>query len=136
MQETAVELVTSPSYATHLRRLAAALRDRRETLTQSLRERSPYLRLDVVRPGGYHLWATLPDGLIDDLVVAEAVSSGVSVSPGRDFYLPGGPTQYLRFSYAAAASTDELVRGVERFCLGVRRAANDGSTDGWVAAGE
>jgi DNA-binding transcriptional MocR family regulator len=126
MQETAVELVTSPSYATHLRRLAAALRDRRETLTQSLEERSPALRLDVVRPGGYHVWATLPDGLSDDQVVAEAVSSGVAVSSGRDFYLPGGPTQHLRFSYAAAASTDELVRGVERFCLGLRRAANGG----------
>jgi len=121
MQETALELMTSPSYATHLRRLAAALRDRRQTLTQSLAERSPHLTVDAVRPGGYHLWTTLPDGMVDDQVVAEAVRQGVSVSPGRTFYLPGGPTRHLRFSYAAAASADELVRGVERLDQAVRK---------------
>ena len=121
MQETALELMTSPSYATHLRRLAAALRERRQALTQSLAERSPHLTIDAVRPGGYHLWTALPDGMVDDQVVAEAVRQGVSVSPGRNFYLPGGPTRHLRFSYAAAASADEIVRGVERLDQAVRK---------------
>ena len=121
MQETALELMTSPSYATHLRRLAAALRERRQALTQSLAERSPHLTIDAVRPGGYHLWTTLPDGMVDDQVVAEAVRQGVSVSPGRNFYLPGGPTRHLRFSYAAAASADVIVRGVERLDQAVRK---------------
>ena len=113
MQETALELMTSPSYATHLRRLAAALRQRRQTLTQSLAERCPHLTVEAVRPGGYHLWTTLPDGLVDEELVAAAVRQGVSV-------LPGGPTRHLRFSYAAAVSADEVVRGVERLDRAVR----------------
>jgi DNA-binding transcriptional MocR family regulator len=58
--------------------------------------------------------------MVDEQVVAEAVREGVSVSPGSNFYLPGGPTRHLRFSYAAAASTDEIVRGVERLDQAVR----------------
>jgi DNA-binding transcriptional MocR family regulator len=38
LQETALELMTSPVYATHLRRLATTLRDRRETMTRTLSE--------------------------------------------------------------------------------------------------
>jgi DNA-binding transcriptional MocR family regulator len=123
MQEAALELMTSPSYATHLRRLAAALRDRREALTQSLADRCPHLTIHAVRPGGYHVWTSLPDGLRDDLVVAEALRQGVSVSPGRNFYLPGGPTGHLRLSYAGAASVDEIVRGAERLDAAVRASA-------------
>jgi DNA-binding transcriptional MocR family regulator len=121
MQETALELMTSPSYATHLRRLAAALRDRRQTLTQTLAERCPHLTLDAVRPGGYHFWTTLPDGVTDDQVAAEALREGVSVSPGRNFYLPGGPTHHLRFTYAAAPSTDDLTRATTRLAQALRR---------------
>ncbi|MEI8411890.1 MULTISPECIES: aminotransferase-like domain-containing protein [unclassified Kribbella] len=114
MQETALELMTSPSYATHLRRLAAALRDRRETMIRSLAERCPHLTVRAARPGGYHVWTSLPDGVRDDEVAAEALRHAVSVSPGSAFYLPGGPKRHLRLSYVAAESLDEIVRGVER----------------------
>jgi DNA-binding transcriptional MocR family regulator len=121
MQETAVELMTSPSYATHLRRLATALRERREATTRSLAERCPHLTIHAVRPGGYHVWTSLPDGVRDDEAAAAALRHAVSVSPGSAFYLPGGVDRHLRLSYVAAASPDEIVRGVERLGDAVRR---------------
>ncbi|MGW1346092.1 aminotransferase-like domain-containing protein [Kribbella sp. NPDC002412] len=121
MQETALELMTAPSYATHLRRLAAALRDRRETTTRSLAERCPHLTVHAARPGGYHVWTSLPDGVLDDQAAAEAWRHSVAVSPGSAFHLPGGPTRHLRLSYVAAASPDEIVRGVERLDQALRR---------------
>jgi DNA-binding transcriptional MocR family regulator len=114
MQETALELMTSPSYATHLRRLATALRDRREVMIRSLAERCPHLTVRPARPGGYHVWVSLPDGVRDEDAAAEALRHSVSISPGSAFYLPGGPSRHLRLSYVAAASPDELVHGVER----------------------
>ncbi|MFG1814245.1 PLP-dependent aminotransferase family protein [Kribbella sp. NPDC049174] len=121
MQETALELMTSPSYATHLRRLATALRDRRETTMRSLAERCPHLTVRAARPGGYHVWASLPDAVRDDDAVAEGLRHAVSVSPGSAFYLPGGPNRHLRLSYVAAASPDEIVRAVERLDQALRR---------------
>jgi DNA-binding transcriptional MocR family regulator len=121
MQETAVELMTSPSYATHLRRLATALRERREATTRSLAERCPHLTIHAVRPGGYHVWTSLPDGVRDEEAAAAALRHAVSVSPGSAFYLPGGVDRHLRLSYVAAASPDEIVRGVERLGEAVRR---------------
>ena len=121
MQEAALELMTSPSYATHLRRLATALRDRRETTTRSLAELCPHLTVRAARPGGYHVWTSLPDAVRDDEAVAEALRHAVSVSPGSAFYLPGGPNRHLRLSYVAAASAEEIVRGVERLDQALRQ---------------
>jgi DNA-binding transcriptional MocR family regulator len=74
--------MTSPAYATHLRQLATALRDRRETITRTLTANCPHLTVRAARPGGYHIWASLPEGVADDQVTAEAFRQGVAVSPG------------------------------------------------------
>jgi len=120
MQETALELMTSPSYATHLRRLATALRDRRETTTRSLTERCPHLTVRAGGPGGYHVWTSLPDGVRDDEAAAEALRHAVSVT-GSACYLPGGPNRHLRLTYGAAESSDEIIRGIERLDQALRQ---------------
>ncbi len=114
LQETALELMTSPAYATHLRRLATALRHRRETMTRTLTANCPNLTVRAAGPGGYHLWASLPEGMADDQVTAEAFRQGVAVSPGNAYYAPGGPTGHLRLSYVAPSTTDEIIQGVKR----------------------
>ena len=57
----------------------------------------------------------------DEEAAAEALDHAVSVSPGSAFYLPGGPHRHLRVSYVAAASPDEIVRGVERLDQALRQ---------------
>jgi DNA-binding transcriptional MocR family regulator len=121
LQETALELMTSPSYATHLRRLATALRDRRETMSQTLADLCPHLTVHAARPGGYHIWASLPDGVADDQATAAALRQAVSVSPGSTYYPADGPTRHLRLSYVAPASTDEIARGIERLDQALRQ---------------
>jgi DNA-binding transcriptional MocR family regulator len=113
LQETLLELVSSPGWPRHLRAVRTALRTRRDAVRAALAEALP--ELEVNRPaGGPHLWARLPDGT-DDVALAErALRAGVLVSPGRPFFPaePAGP--YLRISYGAAASTAELATGVRR----------------------
>ncbi|TWD84343.1 DNA-binding transcriptional MocR family regulator [Kribbella amoyensis] len=120
LQETALELMTSPAYATHLRRLSTALRVRRETTVQAVANRCPHLTLHAARPGGYHLWASLPEDLTDDQVVAESLHQGVAISAGSTYYPPGGPTRHLRLSYVSPASTEEIAQGLDRLDQALR----------------
>lgn len=121
LQETALELVASPAYATHLRRLATALRERRDTTTRLLAAQCPYLSVGLPRSGGYLVWVGLPAGLSDDQVSEEALRQGVAVSPGTAYYAPGGPTSHVRLSYMAPASLDEIEQGIERLDVAVSR---------------
>ncbi|TCO33168.1 hypothetical protein EV652_103167 [Kribbella steppae] len=121
MQSSTTTAVIGAAIGRHLRRLATALRDRRETTTRSLAERCPHLTVRAARPGGYHVWTSLPDAVRDDEAVAAALRHAVSVSPGSAYYLPGGPNRHLRLSYVAAASPEEIVRGVERLDQALRQ---------------
>lgn len=120
LQETALELMSSPAYATHLRRLASSLRVRRGAMVVALEEHCPELTIESARPGGYHLWLRLPAGVADDEVLAEALRQGVAVSAGSAYYEPGGPTSHIRVSYVATASADEIGHGIERLGRAIR----------------
>jgi DNA-binding transcriptional MocR family regulator len=122
LQETALELVSSPSWPRHLKALSAALRRRRDMLGAALARELPALA--VTRPtGGAHLWARLPPGL-DDVSVAElALRDGVLVSAGRPFYPAEPPGPRLRLTYTAAATEAELTEGVRRLAYALSKAA-------------
>jgi DNA-binding transcriptional MocR family regulator len=103
LQHAAVELLTSPAWQRHLRRLRRALASRRDALMAAVAEHRPEWRV-VRRPaGGLSLWLRLPDGTDEDAVVAAAAAAGVLVLPGRPWF-PAEPTgPHLRLSYAAAS---------------------------------
>lgn len=113
MQETALELVSSPAWPRHLAAVRTALRRRRDTLTGALRRELPGFEL-IPPPGGLHLWITPPYGLSEETVVDAAARAGVAIGAGRPFYPAEPPGQRLRFSYCAATSEAELVEGVRR----------------------
>ncbi|HEU5024340.1 MAG TPA: PLP-dependent aminotransferase family protein, partial [Spirillospora sp.] len=119
LQETLLELVSSPGWPRHLRAVRAALPARRDALRAALARELPELRTN--RPaGGLHLWARLPDGL-DDVAVAEAaLRAGVLVSAGRPFFPAEAPAPFLRLSYGSAASEAELAEGVRRLATVLR----------------
>jgi DNA-binding transcriptional MocR family regulator len=119
LQETLLELVSSPGWPRHLRAIRAALPARRDALRAALARDLPELRAN--RPaGGLHLWVRLPDGL-DDVAVAEAaLRAGVLVSAGRPFFPAEPPGPYLRLSYGSASSEAELAEGVRRLATVLR----------------
>ncbi len=113
LQETLLELVSSPGWPRHLRMVRTALRSRRDAVLTAFARHLPEVRPS--RPaGGFHLWVRLPDG-VDDVELAEAaLRAGVLVSAGRPFFPAEAPAPYLRISYGTAASEAELAEGVRR----------------------
>lgn len=114
LQETALELVGSPFWPTHLRSLAAGLRDRRMTALTALDRLLPELRPERAPHGGFHLWLRLPDGTDEAAVVAAALRAGVAVTPGSAYYSAETSTPHLRLSHAIPAGTSQLEEGIRR----------------------
>jgi DNA-binding transcriptional MocR family regulator len=120
LQEAALDLVSSPAWRRHLRRLRAALRERRDALAASVERRLPELRLTEPPGGGLHLWAALPDGIDDVALAAAAPARGVVVYPGRPWFPAEPPGPFLRLTFAAAPP-DALDDGVRRLAETLRR---------------
>ena len=108
LQETALELVAAPSWRTHLRAVATALRERRQALAAPLLAQGHLT--GPVPLGGYHLWLRLPDGADETALTAAALRVGVAVTPGHAYYPAEPPAPHLRASYAAAPTPQHLTR--------------------------
>jgi DNA-binding transcriptional MocR family regulator len=102
LQETALQLVSAPSWPRHLRSLRAALRTRRDALATALRHDLGPDCLKQLPSGGLHLWCALPEGVSDIEVEQRAAARGILVSAGRHWYPAEPAGAYLRLSFAAA----------------------------------
>ncbi|WP_367262292.1 aminotransferase class I/II-fold pyridoxal phosphate-dependent enzyme [Pimelobacter simplex] len=89
LQQAALEVVSDPGWRTHLRRLRTQLRARRDLLVESLREHAPSVAVDVVPPGGLHVWARLPRRHRRRAARPRLAPPTGSGSPGRRV-VPGG----------------------------------------------
>ena len=112
LQEAALELVAAPAWRTHLRRVAAALEQRRRATVAELLRLTPALMPAHIALGGYHMWLRLPEGSDSSGLAAAAHRAGVAVSPGRGYFAAESPAPYLRLSYAGATGTGQLAEGV------------------------
>lgn len=106
LQETALNLLTAPSWPRHLRRLQASLRARRDALAAALRERLGETCLDALPAGGLHLWLRLPEDADDEAVAREAARRQVLVSAGRAWFPAEANEPRLRLSFAAVDPAD------------------------------
>ncbi|MEA2371024.1 MAG: hypothetical protein QOH12_1418 [Solirubrobacteraceae bacterium] len=114
LQEAAIELLGSPSWARHLAALSRALIDRRTVLLAALGDHLPQARLVGVPAGGLNVWVVLPDA-VDDLALAQAArAAGVLISPGRPYHATEPPRPHARLSFAAAADTEAIEEGIRR----------------------
>ncbi|GAA1362678.1 PLP-dependent aminotransferase family protein [Streptomyces beijiangensis] len=114
LQEATLELVGSPAWNRHLRRVSVELRKRRDTLTTSLSLNLPELALPHIPSGGYHLWLRLPDGTDEAALTSAALRAGVSVTPGRPYFSAEPPAPHLRVSFAGVSGPAEIIEGVRR----------------------
>ncbi|MGP4027674.1 aminotransferase-like domain-containing protein [Actinomadura sp. 3N407] len=119
LQETLLELVSSPGWPRHLRAVRAALRSRRDAVRAAFARELPELRANLPA-GGLHLWVRLPDGTDDAALAEAALRAGVLVSAGRPFFPAEPPAPYLRIGYGTAASERELAEGVRRLATVLR----------------
>ncbi|MFC5003376.1 PLP-dependent aminotransferase family protein [Dactylosporangium cerinum] len=113
LQQAALDLVTSPAWARHLKALRVALRARRDALLEALAVDVPTLQLALAPAGGLHVWGRLPEGADDVAVTNAAAALQVVVFPGRPWFAAEPDGAYLRLTFAAAAP-EQLREGVRR----------------------
>ncbi|NMD56672.1 MULTISPECIES: PLP-dependent aminotransferase family protein [Tsukamurella] len=100
LQSVALDVVTTPAWRAHLRRLGRSLGERRDLLLRSLHEHAPAIAVEAVPRGGLALWARLPDEVDLDAVVDRCRRDGLVVGPGDEWF-PAEPTgNHLRLAYA------------------------------------
>lgn len=113
LQSAALELVTSPGFARHLRRLQAQLGARMRSAVDWAQAMHPGVGVAARPTGGYSLWLSLPEGCDDLLLAEQADAAGVLVSAGRPWF-PAHPIPgHLRIS-VAGAPLPVLEAGLER----------------------
>lgn len=102
LQAAALDVVTQPSWRTHLKGLRRQLKDRRDLLLDSLREHVPRAQVEFIPPGGLNLWARLPDGTDAELLARRCESRGVIIAPGTEWF-PAEPSgSYVRLNYSGS----------------------------------
>jgi len=110
LQEAALELVGTPAWRAHLRRLRRVLRERRDALVTAL---GSDLRPTQLPQGGMNLWIPLPPGTDDRELALRAAAADVIVSPGRPFFAAEPPGPFLRLTFASE-TPERLVEAVRR----------------------
>jgi DNA-binding transcriptional MocR family regulator len=100
LQAAALDVVTQPGWATHLRGMRQQLRIRRNRLLEAVNTHAPALHVEHVPRGGLNLWARLPDGSDVPQFARDCEARGLIVAPGSEWFPaePSGPFIRLNFS--------------------------------------
>lgn len=120
LQAVALDVVKQSAYATHLKNMQVALRQRRNDLLEALSRYAPSVETPHVPQGGLNLWCRLPDGTDPQEVAERCEGRGLIVAPGRDWFPSEEIGPYLRLNFAgphperfvdAAMILDSVVSG-------------------------
>ncbi|MCY0906245.1 PLP-dependent aminotransferase family protein [Arthrobacter sp. H14-L1] len=100
LQAAALEVVTQPSWQTHLRNLRHLLQSRRDLLVSSLRDHTPEAHIETIPQGGLNLWLRLPDGTNLERLTSDCEKDGVIIAAGNEWF-PAEPTgPFIRLNYS------------------------------------
>jgi DNA-binding transcriptional MocR family regulator len=113
-----LELCRSGGLDRNIEFVKGALRERRDTLVEALREQIPEAEF-VVPGGGYFLWLDLDAGTDTTALLAEAKGEGVAFVAGPDFMIDGGGNS-LRLSFASVPP-ERIGDGVTRIARALER---------------
>ncbi len=75
--------------------------------------------------GGFLLWVTLPDGMIADRLLEEAMREKVMFVPGSCYIANGGGESSLRLNFSAYGE-EKLACGIERLARAIERSGGSG----------
>ncbi len=123
LQTAALEVVSSPAWHPHLRRMRDQLRTRRDALAGLVDELLPSGTLTSVPRGGLNLWLRLPDGVESTAYVEACARAGVLTSPGPEWFPAEDPESHVRLNYSGPAPGrfEEAVRIMARELAGLQR---------------
>jgi 2-aminoadipate transaminase len=93
--------------------LRAYYQKKRDTMVSALREAFATTLHWPEPRGGFFLWATLPNTIDADVMLARAIEHGVIYVAGEAFFVDGGGGNCLRLSFSAP-SVDRIQEGVKR----------------------
>lgn len=115
LTQRAVARLLQQGFASHLERIRAGYRGRRDAMLAALRDHFPESVRWTRPPGGFFVWVELPRRLDGDRVCEEALAEAhVAVVPGSAFAATApAPANHLRLSFASCAP-DEIRTAVER----------------------
>ena len=112
------ELCRSGGLDENVKKVNAALCERRDALVKALGEHIPEARF-VVPEGGYFLWLDLNDDVDTTALLTEAKEEGVTFVAGPDFMMEGGGSS-LRLSFAPVPAGD-IDEGIRRLAAALER---------------
>ena len=124
LQETALNVITRPSWNRHLKNLRAALAERRTICRQVLATSRSWTFSN--NGGPLHCWVALPSDVSADSLRDAALREGVSIVSGRQWHPGDQADRHIRLS-VAAVSSPQIVEGVKRLnqALGFCRSHNN-----------
>ncbi|MEO7260489.1 MAG: PLP-dependent aminotransferase family protein [Jatrophihabitantaceae bacterium] len=114
LQYTALEVVTASGWKRALATLGSALEHRRKVAVDAISATFGPHALTVRPRGGYHLWVSLPGHLDGGQFAAAALTNGVAVTPGDNYYATENNAPHLRLSYVAAPSSADVDAAIRR----------------------
>jgi 2-aminoadipate transaminase len=123
LQAALAEFTSTGAYDRHLTRVRRVLRERCETMLETLAAEMPSGTRWTHPEGGLQVWVELPEGLLTSDLLADAVGAGVLFAPGAQFNHDGRPSRCLRLTYAMAGS-EALRSGVTTLARVIRERMN------------
>lgn len=96
----------------HIDRLRASYRQRRDTMVEWLRRTMPASVTWTQPAGGMFLWLTLPPGLAAGELLRAGVAAGVSFVPGTAFHADGAGVNCARLNFTSS-SLAEIAQGIQ-----------------------
>jgi DNA-binding transcriptional MocR family regulator len=122
LNQIATDAVAREIFATHVEKIRATYRGRRDRMLAALDREMPE-EVRFTRPeGGMFVWLTLPEGMDGATLLARAVKEArVAFVPGGAFFADGSGRNTLRLSFSCA-SDDQIDEGVARLARIIRAA--------------
>jgi len=94
--------------------LAKTLRHRRDIATDAITGTFGVGALAHRPKGGYHLWVSLPEQSDSRQFASDALTRGVSITPGHNYFVSTNGTPHIRISYIAAPSPADIADAIGR----------------------
>lgn len=93
--------------------LAGIYRTRRDTMIAAMSEHFPHGASWNKPTGGLFVWATMPDVLNTEDLLAKALLKGVAFVPGTAAYVDGRGASSMRLNFSGVKE-DEIIEGIRR----------------------
>lgn len=107
------EYFASSRWRDYIANLVEIYRARRDAMVEALRRHFPAEATWTEPEGGLFIWATLPDYIDTEDLLAKALREDVAFVPGRAAYVDGRGRSSMRLNFSGAGE-DEIREGIRR----------------------